>query len=65
MIPDLLMALGRVLVIEGLLYSLVPAKLRSMMAAMQTLTDDQMRMCGVVAMALGVAVVWVVRSAFF
>ena len=65
MIPDLLMALGLVLVIEGLLYALVPAKLRAMMAAMQKLSDDQMRIGGVMAMALGVAVVWLVRGTFF
>ena len=65
MIPDLLMALGLVLVIEGLLYALVPAKLRAMMATMQKLSDDQMRIGGVMAMALGVAVVWLVRGTFF
>lgn len=65
MIPDLLMALGLVLVIEGLLYALVPAKLRAMMASMQKLSDDQMRIGGVMAMALGVAVVWLVRGTFF
>ena len=65
MIPELLMALGLVLVIEGLLYALVPAKLRAMMATMQKLSDDQMRIGGVMAMALGVAVVWLVRGTFF
>ena len=65
MMPELLLALGLVLVIEGLLYALVPAKLRAMMASMQKLSDDQMRMGGVIAMAIGVAVVWLVRAAFF
>ena len=65
MIPELLMALGLVFVIEGLLYALVPAKLRTMMGAMQGLSDDQLRIGGLVAMAFGVAVVWLVRAAFF
>ena len=65
MLENVLMALGLVLVIEGLLYALVPAKLRAMMASMQKLSDDQMRMGGVIAMAIGVAVVWLVRAAFF
>lgn len=65
MMPDLLMALGLVFVIEGLLYALVPAKLRAMMASMQKLSDDQMRIGGIMAMAIGVAVVWAVRGAFF
>ena len=65
MIPDLLMALGLVLVIEGLLYALVPGHLKAMMLAMQKLSDDQLRIAGVAAMSLGVAVVWIVRSVFF
>jgi uncharacterized protein YjeT (DUF2065 family) len=65
MIPDLLVALGLVLVIEGLLYALVPGHLKAMMLALQKLPDDQLRIGGVAAMALGVAVVWAVRHAFF
>ena len=65
MTADLLMALGLVFVIEGLLYALVPSKLRAMMALMQTLTDEQLRIGGVMAMAVGVAAVWLVRGVFF
>jgi uncharacterized protein YjeT (DUF2065 family) len=59
---DLLTALGLVLVIEGLLYALVPAQLKAMMAAVGKLSDDQMRMGGVAALAVGVALVWLVRT---
>ena len=65
MMPDLLMALGLVLVIEGLLYALVPRHLKTMMQSIDKLSDDHMRMGGVIAMALGVVVVWLVRTAFF
>lgn len=65
MIPEFLLALGLVLVIEGLLYALVPGKLRGMMLEMQKLSDDQLRIGGVLALATGVAAVWFVRSAFF
>ena len=65
MIPDLLMALGLVLVIEGLLYALVPGHLKAMMLSMQKLSNDQLRMGGLVAMGLGVLSVWIVRAAFF
>jgi uncharacterized protein YjeT (DUF2065 family) len=65
MIPEFLLALGLVLVIEGLLYALVPGKLRGMMLQVQKLSDDQLRIGGVVAVATGVAVVWLVRNAFF
>ena len=56
------MALGLVLVFEGLLYALVPGQLKRMMMAMQQLSDDQLRIGGVAAVALGVAIVWLVRS---
>ena len=65
MLPDVLMALGLVLVIEGLLYALVPGHLKAMMLAMQKLSDDQLRIGGVAAMATGVVAVWLVRAAFF
>ena len=64
MLDDLLTALGLVLVIEGCLYALVPSKLRSMMLVMQSMSDDQLRMGGIAAMALGVLAVAVVRFGF-
>ena len=65
MIAELLTALGLVLVIEGLLYALVPGHLKAMMRTVEKLSDDQLRIGGVAAMAAGVAVVWLVRGALF
>ena len=62
MTQEFLMALGLVFVIEGLLYALVPGHLKRMLRTMQELSDDQLRMGGVSAIALGVAIVWLVRS---
>lgn len=63
MMPEFLMALGLVLVIEGLLFdALVPGHLKAMMLSFQKLSDDQLRVGGVSAMALGVVIVWLVRS---
>ena len=62
MLPQIVMALGLVLVIEGLLYALVPGQLKAMMVAFQKLSDDQLRTGGVIAMALGVMIVWLVRN---
>ena len=55
-------ALGLVLVIEGLLYALVPGQLRRMLTAMERISDDQLRLGGIAAIAVGVLVVFVVRS---
>lgn len=65
MLPHLLMALGLVLVIEGLLYALVPGKLKAMMRSVENLSDDHLRIGGVVAMATGVVAVWLVHAAYF
>jgi uncharacterized protein YjeT (DUF2065 family) len=55
-------ALGLVLVFEGLFYAAVPGHLKRMMRAVQEMSDDQLRAGGVGAMALGVAIVWLVRG---
>jgi uncharacterized protein YjeT (DUF2065 family) len=55
-------AAGLVLVIEGLLYAFVPGHLKQMMAAMQQVPEETLRIGGVAAMAAGVAIVWIARS---
>jgi uncharacterized protein len=62
MIAAILQASGLVLVIEGLLYALVPGHLRSMMEAMKAMSEDRLRIVGAIAMALGVAIVWAARA---
>lgn len=62
MMTDLATALGLVLVIEGLLYALVPGHLRQMVDILRQMTDDQLRTGGAVAVALGVLIVWLARS---
>lgn len=60
--PELLMALGLVCVIEGLLYALVPGQLKQMLLALQRLSDDQLRLGGLAAVTLGVVIVWLARG---
>jgi uncharacterized protein YjeT (DUF2065 family) len=62
MIPALLMALGLVFVIEGLLYALVPRQLKTMMQAMESLPEETLRTGGLVAIGIGVFLVWLVRT---
>ena len=62
MMLALLTALGLVLVIEGLLYALVPGQLRRMADIMRQLSDEQLRIGGASAIALGVLIVWLARS---
>lgn len=62
MIGWIVTALGLVLVIEGLFYAVVPGHLKQMMRTVQELSDDQLRVGGVSAMALGVVIVWLARG---
>lgn len=58
-----LTAIGLVFVIEGLLYALAPGALKRMMALLQVLPDENLRLYGLVAASLGVALVWSVKFA--
>jgi uncharacterized protein len=58
----ILTALGLVCVIEGLTYALVPSQLKKMMAGMLSMSNDQLRVAGTLALGLGVALVWIAKS---
>ncbi|MHA7850897.1 MULTISPECIES: DUF2065 domain-containing protein [Roseovarius] len=62
MIETLLLALGLVLIVEGLVYALAPSLLERMLLALTTLSEDQRRMMGLIALALGVAMVWAAKT---
>jgi uncharacterized protein len=59
---DFIVAFGLVLVIEGLLWSLAPSLGRKLLAATAGTPDSSLRLAGAVAIAAGVAVVWLVRG---
>jgi len=59
---ELATAFGLVLVIEGLFYATAPGRLKQLMLQMQAIPDDALRVGGVAAVAIGVALVWLVRS---
>jgi uncharacterized protein YjeT (DUF2065 family) len=59
---ELVAALGLVLVIEGLGYALAPRRFKAMMARAAEIPEERLRVGGIVAVAVGVMVVWVGRS---
>jgi len=61
MMELILLALGLVLVIEGLVYALAPSLVESMLEAMKDLPLETRRRIGLAAVALGVGVVWLAR----
>ncbi|TYR32409.1 DUF2065 family protein [Mesorhizobium microcysteis] len=59
---DLLVALGLVLVIEGVLYGGLPQLARRLAADVLSMPEQVLRVAGLVAIAAGVAIVWLVRG---
>ncbi len=56
------LALGLVLIVEGLVYALAPHLVEDMLAAMRAMPIQTRRMMGLAALALGVALVWLGKS---
>lgn len=59
---DLAVALGLVLVIEGVVYALFPGALKQMMLSALSLSDSALRAGGLCAVLFGFAIVWLVRG---
>jgi len=61
-VEDALLALGLVLALEGALYALFPDGMRRALAMALALPADQLRIAGLAAAAIGVAIVWLIRG---
>ncbi|KGB80763.1 hypothetical protein JT55_17130 [Rhodovulum sp. NI22] len=59
--PILLLAIGLVLVVEGLVFALAPSRLEDLLAVLKTLPLDARRALGLGAVALGVGLVWLAK----
>jgi uncharacterized protein YjeT (DUF2065 family) len=55
-------AIGLVFVIEGLLYAALPGRMKNLMKVAEQVPPETMRNVGVIAIAVGVAIVWLARS---
>jgi len=61
-VSDLVAALGLVLVLEGIIYGGMPAFAKRLAAEVVSIPEGALRVGGLVAMALGVGIVWLVRG---
>ena len=59
---DLAVAIGLVLVIEGLLWALIPRLGRRLLEATAKTPETSLRVAGALAVAAGVFIVWMVRG---
>lgn len=62
MIAAVLLALGLVLIVEGLAYALAPSLVEQMLAALRAMPLPLRRWIGLGAIALGVLLVWIARA---
>lgn len=59
---DFLAAIGLVLVIEGLVYGGFPNLAKRLATEVLSMSENAMRISGLIAIAIGVAIVWLVRG---
>jgi uncharacterized protein YjeT (DUF2065 family) len=59
---DFIVAVGLVLVIEGLIFAAIPGAAKRMVASALETPDGSLRVAGVVSALIGVIIVWLVRG---
>jgi uncharacterized protein YjeT (DUF2065 family) len=57
----LVMGLGMMLVLEGLIYAGFPLSLKRMASQLPQVSDGTLRIFGIIAMIIGIALIWLVR----
>jgi uncharacterized protein YjeT (DUF2065 family) len=62
MIEVALLAIGLVLIVEGLVYALAPSLIEDLLDRLRTLPLKTRRMMGLVALAAGVWLVWLAKT---
>ena len=60
MLEKLFLAIGLVLALEGALYALFPTLLRTMLRQLEQVTDSHLRVGGLLALTLGLLLVWLI-----
>ncbi|MEL6511713.1 MAG: DUF2065 domain-containing protein [Pseudomonadota bacterium] len=63
MFETIILAIGLVLIIEGLVYALAPSLIEQMLAALRDIRPEARRLMGLLAIVTGLALVWLARSA--
>ena len=59
---ELVIALGLLLFIEGILYALFPAKMKSMLKKLELVKDSQLRSGGLIFAVIGFLIIYFIKS---
>tara|TARA_S200000501_G_scaffold169551_1_gene159675 strand:+ start:179 stop:364 length:186 start_codon:yes stop_codon:yes gene_type:complete len=59
---ELVIAFGLFLFIEGILYAIFPAKMRSMLKKIELVNDSQLRIGGLIFAIIGFVIIYYIKS---
>ena len=59
---ELIIALGLFLFIEGILYTLFPSKMKSMLLKLNDVTNSQLRTGGLIFAVIGFIIIWYTKN---
>jgi len=59
---ELIIAFGLFLFIEGLLYAIFPAKMKSMLKKLELINDNQLRSAGLIFALIGFIIIYFTKS---
>ena len=59
---ELVIAFGLFLFIEGILYAIFPAKMKSMLRKLEVVNDSQLRTGGLIFAIIGFVIIYYVKS---
>ena len=59
---ELVIAFGLLLFIEGILYALFPAKMKSMLKKLELVKDSQLRSGGLIFALIGFIIIYFIKS---
>ena len=59
---ELIIAIGLFLFFEGILYAIFPAKMKSMLKKLELISNNQLRVGGLIFAILGFVVIYVAKS---
>ena len=59
---ELVIAFGLFLFIEGILYALFPAKMKSMLKKLELVKDSQLRLGGLIFSVIGFIIIYYIKS---
>ena len=59
---ELVIAFGLFLFVEGILYALFPAKMKSMLKKLELIKDSQLRLGGLIFASIGFIIIYFIKS---